>query len=132
MADSLLFPSFSHPAPVFSLGEDLLQAIAALQEQEVALRLTLVADSWEAAYHTGIRIELAGAAFHVLTSLPLLAPPATFLAATHSQLQDRLSTLQAASEEPYTGLIHGHLDAVQELIDLVGTFLELRLDSPTA
>jgi hypothetical protein len=113
-----------------SLGDDLLAALVALQEQEVALRSSLVKDSWEDDYHAARRIELAGAAFHVLTSLPLQGPPAAFLAGVCSSLQERQAKLQAATTPPYTGRVHGHLDGLADALKVVDSFLELRLSPP--
>ena len=133
---AFILPLFPPSSPTVSdLGDDLLndllKAIYALQQQEVALRPTLVVDSWEAAYHTGIRVELAGAVFHVLSSLPLTLPLATFLDAMNAQLTARLAQLRSAGSPPYAGLAHGHFDGITMLVEVVDRCLELRLDSPT-
>jgi hypothetical protein len=112
-------------------GEELLSALGDLQQEEDALRSDLVKDSWEDAYHAGIRIELAGVAFHVLSSLPLSDPPVTFLAATKTRLEKHQEQLQAASNVPYTGKAHGHFDGIAKAQAVIDHFLEMRLDSPT-
>ena len=127
----LAFPlGASSPMPS-NFGEELQEALQALITQEEELRPSLAEGSWEAAYHTGIRIELAGAAFHVLTSLPLKEPPVSFLAATKSRLLEHQEKLRSAASEPYTGLQHGHFDGISAVLGVLDRFLEMRLDSPT-
>jgi hypothetical protein len=131
VATILALPHLPPSSSNDGFGDELLQAFSALQQEENALRSDLVKDSWEDSYHAGIRIELAGAAFHVLSSLPLQEPPVTFLVATKASLEKRQEQLHAATSPPYTGKVHGHFDGITRALGVVDNFLEMRLDSPT-
>lgn len=127
-----LFPSVPDASTLSSsdLGSELTAILDSRLQAEVALRPSLVVESWEDAYHAGIRVELAGAAFHILTALPLQEPPVSFLLSTRTLLQERLSRLQSDSTPPYTGSTHGRLDAIAEIIAVLDSFLTFHIDSP--
>ena len=131
MSQVLAFPG-PQTTPLFAsdLGDDLLTRLVDLQQQEEAIRNSLIPASWEEEYHRGRRIELAGAAFYVLAELPKGEPPAAFLAATQQRMAERRGQLESTSTVPHSGVVWGHLDALEEMSDLVNRLLNLQLADP--